>query len=207
MFGNQKSIARKFRPTANDIPHRMPLSMAKPRGLSMGSSPPGGWEEILRTHGPMAFDAAWRLLANAADADDAVQEAFVDAFRLYSRQAVENWGRSCVTWRRGGRSIGCAPGERPVRWRVNPPQRCAISLNPRPSSASRRSACARRWRRYRIARRPFFRCAILGNSTNPQIAEQLKITPDAVAMALHKARAKLKAALGLEQGDRKGVLP
>src|SRR5829696_639131 len=40
----------------------------------------------------MAFETAWRLLGNATDAEDAVQEAFVDALRLHRGGGVRNWG-------------------------------------------------------------------------------------------------------------------
>ena len=50
------------------------------------------WEAIVRTHGAMAFDTAWRLLGHAADTEDAVQDAFLEAFRLHGRQQVRNWG-------------------------------------------------------------------------------------------------------------------
>jgi RNA polymerase sigma-70 factor (ECF subfamily) len=50
------------------------------------------WELIVRTHGPMAFDTAWRLLGQAADTEDAVQEALLEAFQLHGRQPVHNWG-------------------------------------------------------------------------------------------------------------------
>ena len=50
------------------------------------------WESIVRTHGPMAFDTAWRLLGNAADAEDIVQDTLLDAFRLHSHRTVGNWG-------------------------------------------------------------------------------------------------------------------
>ena len=40
----------------------------------------------------MAFDTAWRLLGHAADTEDVVQEALLDAFQLHGRQRVDNWG-------------------------------------------------------------------------------------------------------------------
>jgi DNA-directed RNA polymerase specialized sigma24 family protein len=50
------------------------------------------WESIVRRHGPMAFDTAWRLLGNAADAEEVVQDALLDAFRLHAQRTVTNWG-------------------------------------------------------------------------------------------------------------------
>jgi len=50
------------------------------------------WESIVRTHGPMAFDTAGRLLGHAADTEDTVQEAMLDAFRLHGRHPIGNWG-------------------------------------------------------------------------------------------------------------------
>src|SRR5689334_21920911 len=40
----------------------------------------------------MVFDTAWRLLGHAAAAEDAFQDALLDAHQLQSRQSVDNWG-------------------------------------------------------------------------------------------------------------------
>ncbi len=50
------------------------------------------WQMIVREHGPPAYETAWRILGNAADTDDAVQEAFLDAVRLAREQTIGNWG-------------------------------------------------------------------------------------------------------------------
>ena len=40
----------------------------------------------------MAWTTAWRILGDAADAEDAVQDAFLDAVRLVRQGAVGDWG-------------------------------------------------------------------------------------------------------------------
>ena len=49
------------------------------------------WPYILRTHGPMAVRAAYRILGRAADAEDALQQAFLEALELQRRGPVKNW--------------------------------------------------------------------------------------------------------------------
>src|SRR3954462_13916485 len=51
------------------------------------------WEAIGRGHGRGVWRTAWRVLADAADADDCMQEAFVDAVELSRREPVRDWGR------------------------------------------------------------------------------------------------------------------
>ena len=67
------------------------------------------WELIVREHGRMAFDTAWRILGHNDDTEDAVQDALVDALRLHRQQPIANWGgllRHLATRRaRGGSRI------------------------------------------------------------------------------------------------------
>jgi RNA polymerase sigma-70 factor (ECF subfamily) len=51
------------------------------------------WEGIVRAHGRAVWRTAWRVLADSADADDCMQEAFVDAVELSRREPVRDWGR------------------------------------------------------------------------------------------------------------------
>jgi RNA polymerase sigma factor (sigma-70 family) len=166
---------------------------------------PPAWETILRTHGPMAFDTAWRLLGHTADADDAVQEAFLDAFKLYSRQPIENWGgllRSLATRRAIDRLRSRRSSMTAIK--TEPP----AAVSDQPECAAIEHELAHRLRQA-VATLPdreatVFSLRYFGEMTNPMIAETLNITLDAVGMALHKARAKLKDALGLEGTIRKG---
>src|SRR6059058_3884383 len=61
-----------------------------PRGSGRGMT---DWEGIVRSHGRAVWRTAWRVLADSADADDCMQEAFVDAVELSRREPVRDWGR------------------------------------------------------------------------------------------------------------------
>ncbi len=49
------------------------------------------WKTILERDGPTAWRAAYRLLGNAADADDCLQDAALAAVQLARREPVGNW--------------------------------------------------------------------------------------------------------------------
>jgi len=49
------------------------------------------WKFILERDGPTAWRAAYRLLDNAADADDCLQDAMLAAVQLSRRDPVSNW--------------------------------------------------------------------------------------------------------------------
>lgn len=49
------------------------------------------WKTILERDGPVAWRAAYRLVGNAADADDCLQDAALTAVQLSRREPVGNW--------------------------------------------------------------------------------------------------------------------
>jgi RNA polymerase sigma-70 factor (ECF subfamily) len=49
------------------------------------------WNFIVGDHGPVAWQAAYRLLGSAADADDCLQEALFSAFEMEAREPIRNW--------------------------------------------------------------------------------------------------------------------
>jgi RNA polymerase sigma factor (sigma-70 family) len=49
------------------------------------------WHRFVREHGPAVYGTAWRILAHAADAEDVVQDVFLEAHRLHRKQAVRHW--------------------------------------------------------------------------------------------------------------------
>jgi RNA polymerase sigma-70 factor, ECF subfamily len=160
------------------------------------------WESIVRTHGPMAFDTAWRLLGHVADTEDAVQQALLDAFQLHKRQAVGNWGgllrhlaarRAIDRLRDRGATV--RPSAEPLAFEPISP------ISDQPEAAAIERELAERLR-VAVARLPdreatVFSLHYFGEMPNSDIAETLGISPDAVGVALHKGRKKLKESLGL----------
>ena len=155
------------------------------------------WEAIVLEHGPMAFDAAWRLLGHVQDTEDAVQEALADALRAYRTCSVQNWGgllRRLATRRALDRLRS--------RRRVT-----AVEFHDVPSTADSvesieiaKELTARL--RDALAQLPYQQAAVFslryfGQMTNVEVAIELNISPEAVAVALHKARSTLARRLGV----------
>ena len=157
------------------------------------------WPSIVRTHGPMAFDTAWRLLGHVADAEDVVQESLLEAFELHNRQKVHNWGgllRQVATRRAIDRLRKRRPAE-------TLSQDYAIPQSGQPEPAAIERELASRLR-LAIAELPdreasVFSLRYFSELNNSEIAQALGISTDAVGVALHKARAKLKRLLHIEQ--------
>jgi RNA polymerase sigma-70 factor (ECF subfamily) len=161
------------------------------------------WESIVRTHGPMAFDTAWRLLGNVADAEEIVQDALLDAFRWHSHRTVGNWGGLLR------RLAVCRAIDRlRTRQSVQPfTDELASVESDRPEAAVIERELAERLR-WAIAKLPDREAGVLslrylGEMTNSEIADTLAISTDAVGVALHKARTKLKEILSIETVTRR----
>jgi RNA polymerase sigma-70 factor, ECF subfamily len=156
------------------------------------------WPAIVRAHGPVAFDTAWRLLGHVPDAEDVMQEALLEAFQIHARENIENWGgllrhlatrRAIDRLRKRGRSESLSHD--PIG-----------SISDRPESAAIERELADRLR-WAVAELPdreasVFSLRYFGELTNPEIAQTLSISTTAVGVALHKARIKLKQMLKVE---------
>jgi RNA polymerase sigma-70 factor (ECF subfamily) len=155
------------------------------------------WEAIVRDNGPMAYDTAWRILGNASDTEDAVQEAFMDALRLSKREpAVQNWGgmlrrlaaRRAIDLLRQRRSQSAD--------RIDT---IATGAPADPSAVAAENELAARLRAALADLPPrqaeVFSMRYFGDLQNSEIAQALEIDVGAVAVALHKARARLESIL------------
>ncbi|MGA2060919.1 MAG: RNA polymerase sigma factor [Thermoguttaceae bacterium] len=162
------------------------------------------WESIVRTHGPMVFDMAWRLLGHAADTEDVVQEALLDAFRLHGRDPVGNWGallRHLATRRAidrlRKRRLSAPLPPKPPAFEPAAPE----SQQPESVAVERELADRLRLAMAQLSNREagVFSLRYFGEMPNADIAETLGISLDAVGVALHKARKRLKEILGHEE--------
>jgi RNA polymerase sigma-70 factor (ECF subfamily) len=153
------------------------------------------WAAIVREHGRMAFETAWRILGNASDTEDAVQEAFLAALRLHRRGTVQNWGALLR------HLAGCRALDLLRKRRALVPVAADLPA-PRSSHPDAVAVAAERVAllRQALAQLPpreaeVFSLRYFGDLSNPTIAELLHTTAGAVAVALHKARTRLQALL------------
>jgi RNA polymerase sigma-70 factor (ECF subfamily) len=160
------------------------------------------WETIARAHGPMAFETAWRVLGHVHDAEDAAQEALLDALRLHrDGGGVDNWGgmlRRLATCRALDRLR-----QRRARGRESSSLDRDVPSLPadRPDHAAAGRELAERLR-VALADLPdrqatVFALRYFGELRNPEIAAALEISEHAVAVALNKARGTLARVLGV----------
>ncbi len=153
------------------------------------------WEAIVRTHGPMVFGAAWRILGHVADTEDVVQEVFLEAHRLQGTVDVRNWGgllRRLAAFRALDRL-------RQRKHLCSLEQDLPVGPEDEPEAAAIGKELAERLR-HAVAQLPeregsVFCLRYFDELTYSEIAASLEITTGAVAQALHKARAKLETML------------
>jgi RNA polymerase sigma-70 factor (ECF subfamily) len=156
------------------------------------------WDRIVREHGRTVFGTAWRILGHVADTEDVVQEVFLEAHRLRQTQSVVSWAgllrrlAACraldrLRQRRSTVSLdnvqlldpGDGPEEEAIGHELAERLRQAIAeLSPREGAV--------------------FCLRYFADLSYQRIAEALDVTPGAVAVALHKARARLEVLLGEE---------
>ena len=153
------------------------------------------WATIIHEHGPLAFDTAWRILGNASDTEDAVQEAFMAALRIHRTQTVRNW-TALLCRLASCRALDLLRKRRRLAPFDHEP--------PAPASASPEAAAVATERaallREALTKLPdreaeVFSLRYFGELSNPEIAEALQMKVGAVAVALHKARTRLQAML------------
>jgi len=162
------------------------------------------WNCIVREHGPMVFGTAWRVLGHVADCEDVVQEVFLEAHCLRQKEVVRNWPgllrrlalyRALDRLRQRRRTVPldgltlfgseAAPEEEAIGHELAERLREALTGLPEREGS-------------------VFALRYFEELSYQQIAETLDTTPGAVAVALHKARAKLETLLS-EESVRKGV--
>ena len=146
----------------------------------------------------MAFAAAWRVLGHAGDAEDAVQEALLDAFHLHRSQHVASWGallRRLATCR----ALDLLRRRRQTE-PLNADATAPATSEPPLVAVASELAHLLREALLQLAPREaeVFSLRYFGELTNEEIAEELNMTTGAVGVALHKARVRLRELLETE---------
>lgn len=155
------------------------------------------WELIVRTHGPNTFETAWRLLGNVTDAEDVAQETLLQAFQLYQRESIDNWGGLlCRIATR--RSIDRLRKRQPLPLAHEP----AANASHQPEATAIERELAERLRKaiseLTDREASVFSLRYFSELSNSEIAQVLELTTNAVGVALNKARKRLKTLLQID---------
>ena len=143
------------------------------------------WQMIVREHGPPAYETAWRILGNAADTDDAVQEAMLDAVQLARKRTIDNWG-GMLRRLAACRALDLLRKRRPRNLEIEP----HAPLVSQPEAVAVRNELAAQLRASLAELAPreaeVFSLRYSGDLSNSEIAAMLDLQTGAVAVALHK---------------------
>jgi RNA polymerase sigma-70 factor, ECF subfamily len=142
----------------------------------------------------MAYRTALRIVGQAADAEDVVQDVFLEVHRLWQTRDVTNWEavlRSLAT-RRAIDLLRRSKDEESLQQPITDHRAAPEDLiHEQELQAQVRRALARLPRQ----QAEVFALHFLEQQSHQEIAAALKISAHAVAVALHKARAKLETDL------------
>jgi len=140
------------------------------------------WDHVVQRHGPFVYTTAWRILGDADQAEDVVEEVFRLARGADRARRLRAWGpvlrhlaavRSLDRLRRGRQQGFQQPAE-----------------TDEPTSQFRQALADLPCREAAV-----FSLRYFGDLTHEQIAEACQLTLVAVAGALHDARALLESLL------------
>jgi RNA polymerase sigma-70 factor (ECF subfamily) len=158
------------------------------------------WQEILARDGSVAWQTAYRLLGNWADADDCFQEACLSALRFSERQEVHDW-RALLQHLATLRAMDhlrarnrASPGQR---------QRTGDELPDRTPSPIQNAQEAELASELRLAlshipgkQAEVFCLHCLEDWSYEEIARHARLSVTAVGVLLHRARKRLRGLLG-----------
>ena len=165
------------------------------------------WQVIVKQHGPIVWQTAYRLLGNYADTADCFQETFVCAVQIWRRQRVRNFpallsrlatARAIDQLRQRARLRRTPNGG--LRVNTDPSDLSAVpSSNPDPPKELQAAELAERLRSAITQLPPqhaeVFCLRYLNGMSYRSIANQLGIKTSAAGVSLHRARARLRMLL------------
>ncbi len=153
------------------------------------------WKTILERDGPVAWRAAYRLVGNAADADDCLQDAALAAVQLSRREPVGNW-RALLTRLASARALDRL--RQRYRSRIEP--YVEDQVDPHEPGDTAQLDELRSQLRIALAHlshdqaAAFSLCALEG-WTYTDASEQLKTPASTVGVLVHRARQRLRELL------------
>jgi RNA polymerase sigma-70 factor (ECF subfamily) len=166
------------------------------------------WQAIVTAYGPVVWQTAYRLLGHHADTADCFQDTFLAALEVSRRQPVRNMAGLLVRLATTRAIDRLRQRGRQERRQVDlPDDGCAEVRNSRPAPAcqvqTEELTCQLR---EAIGRLPpqeanVFCLRYLNDMSYRQIARELDIRVNAVGVALYRAKARLREALGAVQED------
>lgn len=157
------------------------------------------WEEIVRRDGPVVWRTAYRLLNNAADADECSQEVFVAALEVSRREEVGNW-RALLQRLAAARAVDRLRERCRRRSREQTANWNALAgYEPPPSQGAEEAELSHRLRDA-LAQIPAQQAEVfclhaLEGWSYQEIAEQLSLSISSVGVLLHRARKRLRELL------------
>jgi len=157
------------------------------------------WQEILSRDGPAAWQTAYQLLGNRADADECFQDACLAALEVSRREEVNNW-RGLLQRLATARSVDRLRARQRARSRIS-----VFSWNrlrddaPSPSQNAEEAELSGELRTA-LAQIPTNQAAAfclhcLEDWSYQDIAQQLNVTIDYVGVLVHRARQRLRGLL------------
>jgi RNA polymerase sigma-70 factor (ECF subfamily) len=159
------------------------------------------WDIVIEKHGPMVWRTAYRLLGNADDAEDCLQETFLAAVTFSERQRVRSWPSVL-------RYLAVARATDMLRQRLSREKRncnapdAALHTNQNEDPAADMAVAELSDRlREALAQLPprqsqVFVLRFLEQMSYREIAAALELKTSAVGVALHVARRRLRDLLG-----------
>lgn len=158
------------------------------------------WDDIVAEHGPLVWRTAYRFVGNEADAADCYQEAFAAAVAVSGREIVRNWPallRRLATVHALDR-VRRRSKDRTRQGQVADLDLVASAIQDPSQSVQDHELVE--WLRAALAELPnsqaeVFSLVCIDEMSYREVAEQMNIEQNHVAILLHRARARLRELL------------
>lgn len=154
------------------------------------------WQAIMARDGPSAWQAAYRVVGNRADADECFQEAFLGALAVSRREPVENW-RALLQRLATARAVDRLRERTRRRAREDPAVLDDLGGAGEPPSRGAEEAELAAGLRKALVELPPRQAQVfclhhLESWSYREIAGRLAISVDSVGVLLHRARRRLR---------------